>query len=624
MRRAHLPLRTLAFLALATSFAFAAGDDSPKQGAPQQGRGAIDLEELARQAGATRAAVMTLPSGPTKWPAIDVNGKSVSSDFVQIVNLYLSADASMAAVKVGVALEKEIEKAKQEGRDLSHVLMTDEQYEQKILEFKKNVERLAPDISWEQYLVRAQQTEESFRAAYRTQLMFDSYFLPRDSSKWPPLTLEIAGLLRPGLDEKQKAQFLEDLKQANRSGDQSQPNVIAMFILKQQILKRVVESLDVKDLLDGLPGNAVLSIDGRVLTAEDLAKRGMGLGTYMDFLKAIQFAAIHEAVRQAIVAREDADWDRAKKEAAEKRAKGEDAKDPARPVYWLAGGSEEFRAAFDAEVKRYPTQPPFDHKGIVRFRKFPTMAVYRLYFQMMDSYKRMSAAERNAAALEKHVQDNLLFFNNGQAEVECVWFSAQADPARGQTAGSVEEGFGLARERAVKALADLKEGARRAEEARKKAKEAGKTDAAAEDAAVEAAKGFTFRDILDRDSDYKDPQQKPGQPAPMSLNNRGRFGPLARNPLSERMHESELTNLLTGALFSEDLFFRAKIGEVYGPFRGANGYYLARVVARSPGGKVPDLKDAQQRSLAEDDFANHAFQEFVNSVMAKTKVQMRL
>jgi hypothetical protein len=621
MRRVALLLCALPFLWFVPRPAAAAvglgsgGDDGAKQ-APAS----LDIEELAKQALSTWQSALTLPSDPPRWPTIVVNGKDIPGTVPQTVNLYLAGDATLLATKISIALERELEKAKKAGTDVSHVIMSDAEFKKRVLEFKERLEQQAPDMTWDQFLVRQQQTEESFLSTYRTQLMFENYFTPKDSTKWPAVTLESALALRPNLNEKEKAEFLEQIKTALR--DPAQASVILVFMLKQQIIKRVVESVEVKDLLDGLPTAGAMSFDGKTFNVDELYKRGMGLGSYLEFLRAIQFAAIREAVRQAIVAREDEDWAKAKEDAKKRRAAGEDVKDPARPMYWLVEGSPDFKAAFEAEVAKYPATPPFDHKGLVRFRRFPTMSIYRLFFQMRESYKRLSQAERTLEALKAHVEKDNLFFSYGEADVEAIWYSIGGDPGRA-VVGSYEDAFGAAKERAMKGLADIKEGARRADDARKKAKAEGKTDAEGEKAAIEAARGSTFREILERDSDYRDPVPKPGSPPPMMPSKRGRFGPQYRNPLSEIMHESELLNLLSGYSLAEELFFHSPIGMVLGPVRGADGYFLARTLARNVGTKVMDLKDEKQREFVDEDLIDHDFPKFVNAVMAKAKIEMK-
>jgi hypothetical protein len=614
-------------LGLLSAFLFFSSAPARAFAAPIQGDGPTapkasgDLEELSKQALATYQSALSLPAATVKWPRITVNGNELPAGMSQIVNLYFSGEATLLYVKMGVALDREIAKAAKAKFDVSHVQFTDAEFEKKVLEFKSTVERSAPDMTWEQYLAKAQQSEESFRACYRTLMTFEQFFFPKDPSKLPQATIDAVYALRPGLEEKDRVQFLEQFKEALRNPQGS--GGILLFMVRQQLMKKIVDSVETRDLVDGLPPDVAMRLDERDFTTQELYARGLGLNSYTDCLRALQFAAIREAVRQAILAREEADFAKAKEEVAKKRAQGEKVNDAVRPVYWLSEGSAAMKEDYAAELKQYPSGPPFDHRSVVRFRRFPTMPIYRMFFQMLQSYRRATEKDRTLDVLKAHVENDGLFFSTGQAEVECIWYSTMADPSRG-VIGSFDEAFAQAKTRAMKGFADIEEGARRADEARKKAKGEGKSDADAETMAIAAAKGFTFADILDRDSDYRDPQQRAGAPPPLLPKNRGRFGPQQRNPLGEAMHESEMTHLLNGFHFAEELFFRLPMGQVIGPVKGLDGYYIARVLSRTPGGKVVDLKDEAQRKYVDDDYVNHAFQKFVNEVMSKAKIEMKI
>lgn len=580
--------------------------------------GGIDMADLAKQAASARQAIVSLPVADAEWPTIFVNGTEVPSIEAERVNIYLSGEAAILATKLSVAVDRELDRRKTAGEDITKYIITEEEVGRRIDDIRMRVETAYPDTTFEQYLAKSGQTIDSFKFSIATQARFDGVFLPVDNP-WPDVTLRAVESMRPGLEAKEKANFLEQLKLANQQNDGKKANALAMLLLRQQIVKTIVDPLEFKDALDGLPQDTAVYVAGVNFKTKELFKKGMGLGGYLESLKSIQFSAIREAVRQAIIALEDADFEKLKAEAKQKREAGQDVKDPLRPVYWLKEGSAEFREAFDAEKKIYPPGP-FDHKGVVRFRKFPTMQMYRYYFQMIESFKRATAAERTPEVLKKYVEESMLYFSNGTADVEAILYAYSSDP----NARSVEEGYASAKERAEKGLKDLQHGAELADKARKEAKTKGASDADAERAATEAARGFTFSDILERDSDFKDPKPQPGAAAPMVTTNRGRFGPLYRNPLSsERLYESELTNLLSGYSFGEELFFRAPIGEVVGPVRGPNGYLIARVLSRANGGKVPDLADDKQMDLARQDYVNHAFQKFVNTIMQKAKIEMK-
>lgn len=604
----HLRLAAILVSAAAT-LAFA-----PVCGA--QNASKSDLEELAKQAAAARESILAIPEREKKWPAFFVNDSPVTAETIERISTYLGGEAAMLATRLSVATAKEIEKRKAAGQDVSAFMVSDAEMDRRLSLMKAKVVEAFPEASFEQYLVSQGQSIESFKFAMKTQAEFDSLFIPMEQA-WPDVTIQAVERLRPGLDAKQKSDFVTELQRAGK--DQGSAGAaLPMLLLRQQIIRQLVDPLTFRDAMDGLPADTAIEVDGRPFKTAELYKKGMGIGSYPDSLRAIQLSVIREAVRQAIIAKEDSDWAKAKAEVAKRKAAGENVAEPARPIYWLKEGSDELKAAFEAEQKAYPPGP-FDHRNVVRFRKFPTMQLYRVYFQMIESFRRATAADRTTETLQKHIDENSLYFSAGQADVEAILYAFNADPS----VRSVEDGYSAAKLRAEKAIADLKQGAKLAADARAAAKEKGKTDEEATRAAFEAARGMTFSDILDRDSDYKDPKQQPGQPAPLVMNYRGRFGPLQRNPLSERLHENELTGLLNGYSLSEELFFHANIGEIVGPVRGAQGYYIARVLSRSPGTKTMDLNDDKQRDLASQDYVNHAFQRFANEAVSKAKIELK-
>lgn len=581
---------------------------------------APDLTELARQAASVRQGLNALPDKAGAWPTMKVNGVAVEAEELLRSALYFSGEGVIQGLRLFVATEREIERQAKAGKDVAKYRIDDAKFQEQFSLLQRKVEEMKPDLTWEQFLSGQKQTPASFAWSFRSQAVFDSVWFPVDEAEWPAQAEEAAASLYQGTDAKMRSDTITRIKEAikkSRDPNNADPNVgVATFLVKRQLISKLLDTVPVQDALDGIPKDVGLVVGDMKFKSRELQDRGMGLGGYMEALKAIEFMTAREALHQAIVAKEETDWAAAKADAAARRAKGEDVPDPARPVYWLADGSDVFKEAFENEKKKYPT-PPFDLKGLVHFRKFPSMQIYRLYFQMIESFRRATAKERTEDLLAGHVDRSKLFFTNGSAEAEVIWFAYHSDT----TKGSHEDGFDAARKRAEQAIADLKKGAELAKKARKAAIDAGKTAAEAEAAAIEAAKGFTFLEIQERDSDYRD-GMNPNQPGTMAKVNRGRFGPQQRNPLVEKLHESELATLLQGYSIGEELFFRAPIGEVVGPFRGAEGFYIARVQNRTPGGKVFELKETSSRELALDDMINHQFIAFVNEAIAKAKIEV--
>ncbi len=580
------------------------------------GDGDAPLDELLRQAAILRQGVESLPKGDPAWPALVVNGNRVPSLEVQRTALYFSGQSPIAALRLDMATKKVLDRWRSEGKDISKYTLAPEVFQKKYDDFRRSIEERAPNVSWEQFLAQQHQSEESLAWTLRTQWIFDSVFFPPNPEEWPDETIDAALSVKPDATPQERADLLENIKKTMTQGMENPGGGLAVLLMKRRLLTKLLDTVKLQDALDGLPPEVGFAYGDQKFKTSELDVVGLGLGSYVDQLRAIQFSLVREAVRQEIVAREDAAWAAAKKKAADSRAKGEDISDPPRPVYWLAAGSPEWRAAFEAENARYPS-PPFDLPGMVHFRKFPTMEVYRMFFQMIESYRRSEESRITTAVLEEHMKSDELFFSSGQASVECIYYSYAGDPTR----GTHEEGYEGARLRAEKGAADIRHGAELAAAARKEALAKGLGEEDAERAAVEAAKGFTFLDVLERDSDYVDqlgPDQQPGPNATF----RGRFGPQQRNPLSDRFHENELVCLLQGYSISEHMFFRAPVGHVVGPLRGPRGYYLARTVARTPGARLSNLTEDRQIALVREDYVNHAFLRFVNEVLAKTRVEI--
>ena len=74
---------------------------------------------------------------------------------------------------------------------------------------------------------------------------------------------------------------------------------------------------------------------------------------------------------------------------------------------------------------------------------------------------------------------------------------------------------------------------------------------------------------------------------------RGRLGFLPLNQLKQQLRENEFTQLLDGFSISNHLFFDAEVGKTFGPIAGPDGYFIARVNARTPARRKIDVKNEQ-------------------------------
>jgi len=656
----------LSFVALLMPLAVVCGrQDGPRPAAASTSDGvraadkaasapAVSLDELAKQVAGARRAVASLSGSKAAWPKVVVNGVEVPEAQIQRLALYVGGRQLVVALQRRILVDAELERRKKAGLDVASLAVPESEVKRRVDKSREELEASKPDTTWDDFLATSDVSEEGYAWIARTQCEFDAAFFPTKYDDAPDSTKAFVEQMTQKDPQKIAAQW-PALSNPNPPVEQR----LGVMLLKMQFFQKQLDAVVLKDATDGIPADAGFVGNGIPLKTAELLNGPLGGIGPTALEQAIQFAAIQEAVKQALRKREESDFAKAKEEVAKRRAAGETVEDAKRPVYWLEGGSPEWTAAFDVDKGKYPAVGPFNYQGsILNFRAFPTMAFYKSFLQCLASYERASKDERrgppkpasapaNGSAskpadatarvddgvapekpmppppalkgdtpLEKYIERNKRFLTHGQTNCELILYGA--DDAK---AGSNAARFDAARKRAEKGIADIKEGARRADEARAAAKKEGKGDAEVAAAASAAAKGLTFAEVLDRDSDF--PAAIPGLP-PDQQQNRGRIGSRMLNPLIKILGESELTHVLQGYSVAEYLFFDAPVGKVVGPLRAPKGYYVARVIARTPGAPGAAAVTALAPGpIAEEDFLNHSFRDFVNDVVAHSKIEIR-
>ncbi|MCP4092906.1 MAG: hypothetical protein GY747_05590 [Planctomycetes bacterium] len=245
--------------------------------------------------------------------------------------------------------------------------------------------------------------------------------------------------------------------------------------------------------------------------------------------------------------------------------------------------SEEFEQFFIEEGKVYEGTIISHEMMVLQFLGFPSMEVYREYLQARQSYKNSLPAddsEEYLTMLDDMISKRGTFYGAGKVKAEVLLISA-----REKSSGK----FRMEGDPFVGA-------AERAEEVRQI-----------------LADGESFDTVLDEYSDY--PDKVPNSAASMPQPNRGRFQSLSRNDLRGFLLENDYTDFLFGYSVSDDIFFRAEIGGIYGPIRGPLGYYFYRVVSRDAPTKEIDLmNDPNAQWMVNDDLLGQAFIEHINTL----------
>ncbi|MCA8941832.1 MAG: hypothetical protein KDB80_04665, partial [Planctomycetes bacterium] len=198
--------------------------------------------------------------------------------------------------------------------------------------------------------------------------------------------------------------------------------------------------------------------------------------------------------------------------------------------------NDEFRQLFDEYRQQYDSTPFTTEVIAVNFKGYPSLEAFRQRWRLMRSFEKMIENEITDAALEEHAEKYKAFFGNGQVVVDVIQFLGRSQKTGGWLPNGVED----ARKRAERAMKAIENG----------------TD---------------FDQILAQRGEYYANDEE-----------KGRLGSKSMNQLRQVLRENEFLDLLTGFSVGDYLFFEAEPRQVYGPLRGPDSYFIARVNARIP------------------------------------------
>ena len=102
---------------------------------------------------------------------------------------------------------------------------------------------------------------------------------------------------------------------------------------------------------------------------------------------------------------------------------------------------------------------------------------------------------------------------------------------------------------------------------------------------------------------------------------KGRFGPHYRNDLNTYVGETFFSDWCTGRSITDYVFFDQTEGTVAGPFRGPQGYYITRVLRRTPPNRSLNLSEPKHLELLREDWLRWKFNQYSKEAAEKAEVQ---
>lgn len=554
-------------------------------------------------------------AGPDLGGPLSVNGVEIPQNEIERFIIYGSCRPALEYRRINAMIEWELSLRSAEGQDMSRYEITDEafekHYDKKIQEFVAKF----PMLDVETEVRRAYRDLDWYRQELRQEMVFDEVFVTDNPELWPEVTFEAlrqeAGdILIDDFKEsyERRLKFTEDARaewQAKKDAGEDpgpypemQPeDSMYRSILRQIVRDAYFQIVDTKTSKDGLPDDLVVTMDFDFDGKPELS---------------VSTAEMWDAVKHTVSPKEisDARLFLALEEATRQRLASEG----------LLMSDEEAKQALE-EVAAGFTSGMFDLSQVaVGGHEFPSVESYATYLPLYESWKRsvMPRLQTEDGSLPPELQDHLDEANKvmglANTDAEVLLVSAFDFP----NFRWKQDGWEWAENKAKELKKDYDDNLGAWDALQK-----GGPDAQAADGGAPPLEPSVFWSLLiDDHCEFWDPPQpvqgRPG--SAVGYKQKGRFGERTRNDMRSLMSESPFTQYLYGGTLTDQIFFEQPIGEVQGPFVGPWGYYLTKVLRRTPPTRPLNIRNEKHVDLLRDDYLRVAFIWYSHAAFDKADV----
>ncbi|MDP6849812.1 MAG: hypothetical protein QGH51_09745 [Planctomycetota bacterium] len=484
-------------------------------------------------------------------------GESVSSPSSYENNLVFTAGASKVNQSIIQALlDSELTRRSQRGDDMSLYEVTEADIDGRLVTLEEQAKTRNPDIDFWEQVEATGNTVEGYRLEARNSLLIDRLLFPPNPEAW---NLDDLGeIFQKGEPNSMYENMVEGatkdaFKAAWDKGETYQVDEMMSQMILRPYFMRWL----------WLAADIKYPFDG--------LPEGVALQINEMQISTTEMLARCELLIGSVEKNRARNFtDTVAKVAADLDSKG------------LLISKQEALNRIDIEKVEYENSPISYEQVVLQFYGYPTMEAYHQVYRLRESFKDQWEGTLPEEGLKANLEARKNFLADGKADAEVILFSARSM----ETGRYPMEG-----------------------DAFKKPKEN------AEIASKELAAGADWGETLMKWSEL--PEKVPGAPAQATPPNRGRFGSMSLNPLKEFFGENEYLQFVEGGSLAEHIFFDAVPGQIYGPARGATGWYIYKLNHRTEPAKVLDWKENERHKfLVESDFVNVNFFKYIDEVMA--------
>ena len=492
-----------------------------------------------------------------------------------------------------------------------------------VTDFKKNY----PALDLDTEVTRSYRSVDWYKKQLRQTIYFDHVFLPENPEEWPVVTMEsvradsgqilIDDAMQSFKDRTEMAiryndDQLKKAEQAKATGqeltadhiDIAKEDPLYMTMMRDIVRIAVYRLVDFKTAMDGLPETVALWADTNGDGKPELELKTEDLWNQVK--ETISPTEVEQAKQWFVTS-----W--ATRDRLEKDGFLPNPADCAALMKARAGELE--NGVYNLESMATTTY------------YFPSLDTYAEYSCLMEGFKKMVEPQLKPGPAGEAPQVLRDYFDRanrvmglGQVDVEVMLIAAfDIGHFRWKP-----DGWNWAKNKAAEIRAQVDANTREYNEERAKILEA-KARGKEYTPEKEVVEPYRFwSSMIDDHCEYWDPPA-PNEPdkriSMIGMKMKGRFGPHYRNDLNSYVGETFYDDFVTGRSITDYVFFDQTEGTVAGPFRGPQGYYITRVLRRTPPTRGLNLSEPKHLELLRDDWLRWKFNQYAKEAVEKADIK---
>jgi hypothetical protein len=497
---------------------------------------------------------------------VSAGGARIPDEEIQRYLCFGLGNKQVESAKFQVLIEQELARRKEAGEDLSRFEVTDEEMDRYVAKQREDFLLRYPTLDFPTEVGRALLSVDLWREGARQALVFDKLFLPENPDEWPALSREVViEWGGPGFFEDAKQTYeARKQKQIEEGLDEIPPDdPIFVDALRQTVLAALNDFARVETNPERLPAGVLMTVEGVPIRIDTIYAKIEPLVTPEVLDSTKRFLVLCRLLEDDLASKEKLlGWKEFEKLFAKDSTVAQD---------------EGLALAYRKELNKHQMLG-------VEVLGFPSLEAYARYQRIVKSHERVIAEElADDQKLAAHLPVLNQITGAAKADAEVILLSAyDFDHVRWK-----ENGW-----------ADAK---RRAEELKRQ---------------IDA--GADWGQMLELHSEFWDPPMpEVGQKPQFGFRFKGKWGPQTRNQLLNFMEESEYRIFLYGPSITDHVFFEQPLGTIEGPFKGPKGYYITRLISRTPPSRPLDLGQPVHRQIAEQHYAKVSLNEKARALFDK-------